>query len=59
MEREYNWVGLLSADLGMTEVGFRALLFHRHELQGDAYVEETDLKHVNALRAMFDPEQAS
>jgi hypothetical protein len=50
----WNWAAILQSDLGVTEVGFRALLFNRHEMQDGAYLEETEMKPVRTLKNKFD-----
>ncbi|XP_052791373.1 uncharacterized protein KIAA0825-like [Mya arenaria] len=49
-----DWEKLLQADLGLSEVGFRSLLYNRHEMQDGAYLEDSEKKPVTALRAMFE-----
>ena len=55
-ELPWNWAALLQSDLGLTEAAFRSLLFHRHEMQDGAYLEETEMKPVQILRNKFDAE---
>ena len=53
-----DWERLLQSDLGLSEKGFRSLLYNRHEMQDGAYLEEVEKKPTMALRAVFenDPE---
>ncbi|XP_022099674.1 uncharacterized protein KIAA0825 homolog [Acanthaster planci] len=49
----YDWPRLLQCELGMSEVGFRTLLSHRHEMQEDAFLEEAEKRPVQALRSKY------
>ncbi|KAH3834366.1 uncharacterized protein KIAA0825-like isoform X2 [Dreissena polymorpha] len=49
-----DWERLLQSDLGLSELGFRTLLYNRHEMQDGAYLEDTEKKPVAALRAVFE-----
>ncbi|XP_038077864.1 uncharacterized protein KIAA0825 homolog [Patiria miniata] len=57
-EFPFNWPRLLQCELGMSEVGFRTLLSHRHEMQEDAYLEEAEKKPVHILRSKYNLEVA-
>ncbi|XP_072166974.1 uncharacterized protein KIAA0825-like [Diadema setosum] len=50
----YDWARLLQSHLGLSEAGFRSLLSHRHEMQEDACLEESERKPVRVLRSKFD-----
>jgi hypothetical protein len=54
----WDWHKLLQADLGLTESGFRCLLYHRHEMQEGAFLEEIEMKPVRVLRTKFDLDPA-
>jgi len=49
----WDWSALLHSDLGLSQVGFRSLLFNRHDMQDDAYLEENEKKPVESLRRKF------
>jgi len=51
-----DWERLLQADLGLSEAGFRALLYQRHEMQDGAFLEDGEKKPVAALRATYQNE---
>ena len=55
---EYNWMSLLQSDLGLSEIGMKNLLFHRHEMQEGAFLEETEKKPVEILKKKFDSENS-
>jgi hypothetical protein len=52
----YDWLSLLQADLGLTDINFRTLLYHRHEFQDAAFLEESEMKPVQTLKSRFDIE---
>ncbi|CAH1798032.1 unnamed protein product [Owenia fusiformis] len=54
----WDWHRLLQSDLGLSEINFKSLLYHRHELQDGAYLEENEKRPVEVLRAKFDNEPA-
>ena len=58
MNFEYDWLTLLQSDLGLSEVGFKELLFHRHEMQEGAYLEEENKKPAQVLRKKYEIEGA-
>lgn len=49
-----EWEKLLQSDLGLSELGFRTLLYNRHEMQDGAYLEENEKKPVASLRSIFE-----
>lgn len=51
-----NWQDLLSSDLGVSEFGFRSLLYNRHEMQDGAYLEEQEKKPVETLKSVYENE---
>ncbi|XP_074651811.1 uncharacterized protein KIAA0825-like [Tubulanus polymorphus] len=51
-----DWSKLVQSDLGMSEIGFRTLLFNRHEMHENAVLEENEKKPVQNLHAMYDPD---
>lgn len=51
-----NWQELLSSDLGISEFGFRSLLYNRHEMQDGAYLEEQEKKPVETLKSVYENE---
>jgi hypothetical protein len=53
MNFSWDWSALLYSDLGLSQVGFRELLFNRHEMQDGAYLEENEKKPVESLRRKF------
>jgi len=54
----YDWVSLLKSDLGVSELGFRALLFNRHDMRDSpdaaAGLDDGERRCVAALRRKFD-----
>ncbi|XP_048250492.1 uncharacterized protein KIAA0825-like [Haliotis rufescens] len=52
----FKWSEMLQSDLGLSEHGFRSLLFHRHEMQDGAFLEDVEKKPVEVLKAKFDSE---
>ena len=57
VEWQPDWVGLLHSDLGVTEVGVRTLLQHRHELQDATHLERTEKRAVEKLCQTFNMEE--
>ncbi|XP_071794949.1 uncharacterized protein KIAA0825-like [Asterias amurensis] len=55
-EFPYNWPKLLQCELGMSEVGFRNLLSHRHDMQEGAFLEEAEKKPVQLLKIKYNLE---
>ncbi|XP_062617081.1 uncharacterized protein KIAA0825-like [Saccostrea cucullata] len=53
---DINWQDLLSSDLGISEFGFRSLLYNRHEMQDGAYLEEQEKKPVETLKSVYENE---
>ena len=53
---EYDWVSLLKCDLGLSELGFRCLLFNRADMQhdDDATLDDTERRFAAVLRKKFD-----
>ncbi|XP_033750005.1 LOW QUALITY PROTEIN: uncharacterized protein KIAA0825-like [Pecten maximus] len=51
-----QWQQLLQSDLGLSEFGFRTLLYNRHEMQDGAYLEENEKKPVEVLRSAYENE---
>lgn len=49
-----DWEKLLQSDLGLSELGFRTLLYNRHEMQDGAFLEEKEKKPVANLKALFE-----
>ena len=49
-----DWEKLLQSDLGLSELGFRTLLYNRHEMQDGAFLEDNEKKPVASLRAIFE-----
>jgi len=54
MKFSHNWLALLQSDLGISRVGFQTLLFHRHDMQKGALVEDSEKRLVEALHKKFD-----
>jgi len=52
---QYDWVSLLKSDLGLSELGFRCLLFRRHDMQDAAELDDNEQRYVAVLRKKFDP----
>jgi len=52
---QYHWVSLLKSDLGLSELGFRSLLFRRYDMQDDAMLDDSEQRYAAALRKKFDP----
>lgn len=50
----YNWQNLLQCDLGLTKVGFRSLLFRRHDMMEGASINDGEKRLVEVLRKNFD-----
>ena len=51
-----DWEKLLRSDLGLSEFGFRSLLYNRHDMQDGAYLEENEKRPVEILRSVFENE---
>lgn len=51
-----NWQDLLTSDLGVSEFGFRSLLYNRHEMQDGAFLEEQEKKPVETLKSVYENE---
>ncbi|XP_052100793.1 uncharacterized protein KIAA0825-like [Mytilus californianus] len=56
MNFNIDWQKLLASDLGLSEYGFRTLLYNRHEMQDGAYLEENEKKPVEVLRSVYEHE---
>lgn len=54
MNFQFSWPELLRSDLGLTEIGFRRLLFNRHEMLKDASLDDNEKKLVDALKNCYD-----
>jgi len=52
---QYDWVSMLKSDLGLSELGFRTLLFHRYDMQDDVELDENDYRYAITLRKKYDP----
>ncbi len=57
-EWPYDWIPLLQSDMGLTEINFRTLLYHRHEFQDATFLEESEMKPVQTLKSKFDIDPA-
>ncbi|KAK3600467.1 hypothetical protein CHS0354_013026 [Potamilus streckersoni] len=53
---KWDWMKLLKSDLGLSEFGFRSLLYNRHEMLDSTYLEDSEKKHVRILKAVFENE---
>ena len=53
---QLDWEKLLQSDLGLSDLGFRSLLYNRQEMQDGAYLEDKEKKPVATLRAVFENE---
>ena len=53
---QLDWEKLLQSDLGLSDLGFRSLLYNRHEMQDGAYLEDGEKKPIATLRAVFENE---
>jgi len=56
MNMSLDWSALLQSDLGLSQLNFRNLLHHRHDMQDDAYLEDNEKRLVDALRKNYDRE---
>ena len=56
---QYDWVSMLKSDLGVSELGFRCLLFNRYDMQDGVQLDENELRYATALRKKFDPSIAT
>ncbi|GFO36917.1 hypothetical protein PoB_006342200 [Plakobranchus ocellatus] len=54
MEFRYDWVALLTSDLGLSRAAFRHLLMNRYEMQEAAVLEDAEKKPVDVLRAVYE-----
>ena len=54
MNFQYSWSELLTVNLGMTEIGFRRLLFNRHEMQKNATLDDNEKKMCDILRNCYE-----
>ncbi|XP_055885890.1 uncharacterized protein KIAA0825 homolog isoform X1 [Biomphalaria glabrata] len=57
MEFTFDWVALLTSDLGLSQFAFRNLLMNRYEMQEGAHLEEDEKKPVDVLRAVYEHRQ--
>ncbi|KAH9488353.1 hypothetical protein Btru_063709 [Bulinus truncatus] len=53
-EFTFDWVALLTSDLGLSQFAFRNLLMNRYEMQDGAHLEEEEKKPVDVLRAVYE-----
>ena len=56
MRYPFNWSQVLQSDLGLSEFGFKTLLYHRHEMQDGAYLEDSEKRPVEILKSVFEHE---
>jgi len=56
---QYDWVSMLKSDLGLSELGFRCLVFRRYDMQDDVELDEIAQRYATALRKKFDPNVVS
>ena len=54
MEFRFDWIALLTSDLGLSRAAFRHLLMNRYEMQEDATLEEAEKKPVDVLKAVYE-----
>ncbi|XP_005088941.2 uncharacterized protein KIAA0825 [Aplysia californica] len=53
-EFPFDWMAILTSDLGLSQPAFRSLLMNRHEMQEGATLEEAEKKPVDVLRAVYE-----
>lgn len=53
-EFAFDWNGILTSDMGLSQAAFRTLLMNRHEMQEGATLEEAEKKPVDVLRAVYE-----
>ncbi len=53
MEFPWDWHSLVTSDLGVSEVGFRALLLNHPDMADDGYVDENNKHAVEVLKKKF------
>ncbi|XP_041373481.1 uncharacterized protein KIAA0825-like [Gigantopelta aegis] len=56
MSFPFNWSQILQSDLGLSEFGFKTLLYNRHEMQDGAYLEDSEKRPVEILKSVFEHE---
>ncbi|CAL1530200.1 unnamed protein product [Lymnaea stagnalis] len=54
IEFTYDWMALLTSDLGLSKVAFKSLLMNRHEMQDGAVLDDAEKKPVDVLRAVYE-----
>ncbi|XP_059169109.1 uncharacterized protein KIAA0825-like [Physella acuta] len=54
IEFPFDWLALLTSDLGLSQAAFRTLLMNRHEMQDGATLEENEKKPVDVLKAVYE-----
>jgi len=54
MSLQYDWVSMLKSDLGLSELGFRCLVFNRYDMQDDVQLDDSQQRYAVALRKKFD-----
>lgn len=57
-EVSVDFKGLLQSEIGLTKTSFQLLLSHRHDMQEEASLEESEKKAVRVLRAKYNLERA-
>lgn len=57
-ELPLDWKELLQSEIGLTKTSFQLLLSHRHDMQEEAYLEESEKKSVRVLRAKYNLDKA-
>jgi len=55
----FDWISMLTSDLGLSELGFQSLLFNRHDIRDNAELDESEQRCATVLRRKFDPNTAS
>jgi len=56
---QFDWVSMLKSDLGLSELGFRCLLFNRYDMQDGVELDDNEQRYATALRKKFDPSIAA
>jgi len=50
---QYDWVSMLKSDLGLSELGFRCLLFRRYDMQDNVELDDNEQRYATALMNKF------
>lgn len=57
-EFPFKWKDFLQSEIGLTRTSFQLLLSHRHDMQEEVYLDDSEKKAVRILRAKYNLERA-